>query len=114
MRRWIVMLVVFTGCSGAVLAADRSWNVNLSGSLGVCLAPAETYPYRLDRSDPLYQTAIDDHQRYLGEMEDYVNCLDRERAAALEDLRASFDLFIKNFGEDAVLNYAVERGVERE
>ncbi|MDD9908536.1 MAG: hypothetical protein OXR62_02485 [Ahrensia sp.] len=96
------------------LAEDRLRTINLSAGLKSCLAPIETYPYRLDKSDPLYETAREDHQRHLDEMEDYVNCLDRERGAALDQLRASFDLFLENFGEDAVLDYAAERGVDGE
>lgn len=83
--------------------------VSLTSGLGTCLQPIETYPYKLSKDDPLYQTARDDHQRYLEELEDYVNCLDRERSEALHELRASFNLFMENFGRDAVLKYAQEK-----
>jgi len=78
---------------------------SLYGGVGDCLPPIETYPYKLERSDPLYDTAREDHQRYLEEMEAYVNCLDRERSEALFELQASFRLFKQNFGKDAVFRY---------
>lgn len=89
--------------------ADDLTRVNYYSDLGSCLTPIETFPYKLDRNDPLYETALEDHQRYLEEMEDYVNCLERERGAALVELRTSFNLFMQNFGKDAVLKYAAER-----
>lgn len=100
--------ILFAWCIPAH-AADAVVPVSLYGGMGSCLTPAETYPYKLSKSDPLYDTAREDHQRYLEEMEDYVNCLDRERGAALDELRTSFDLFLKNFGRDAVLQYGAER-----
>lgn len=98
---WV--LVFFTLCSSAT--AQDILPVSLYGGMGDCLAPAETYPYKLERSDPLYETARKDHQRYLEEMEAYVNCLDRERSEALVELQASFRLFKQNFGKDAVFRY---------
>lgn len=94
--------------------ADDILPASLLGGLGSCLTPVETYPYQLPKSDPLYETARKDHQRYLEEMEDYVNCLDRERGTALAELRASFNLFLKNFGRDAAFKYAAEREAAQE
>lgn len=70
-----------------------------------CFPPTDPYPYRLEKSDPFYKTARREHQSHLEAMEDYVNCLDRARAAAFNGLRASFNLFLENFGEDAILSY---------
>ena len=78
-----------------------------------CYLPVEPYPYKLEKSDPLYDTARDDHQRYLEELESYVNCLDWERTAALHQLKSSFELFQENFGNDAVLKYGVNPGAEK-
>lgn len=75
----------------------------------ICLPPDDPYPYKLSKSDPLYDTARDEHQHHLESLENYVNCLDRERGAALDQLRSSFNLFLDNFGEDAVLKYGAER-----
>lgn len=94
--------------------ADDLVPASLYGGMGSCLTPVETYPYKLPKSDPLYETALADHQRYLEELEDYVNCLDRERSSALAELRASFDQFMSNFGKDAVLKYAAEHEAARE
>lgn len=96
------------------ILADDLLPASLYGEMGGCLTPVETYPYKLDRSDPFYQAALEDHQRYLEELEDYVNCLDHERASAWAELRASFDLFMKNFGRDAVLKYAAKREAVRD
>lgn len=71
----------------------------------VCLPPLRPYPYKLEQADPLYATAREEHQAHLEGMEDYVNCLDRERAVALAQLHLSYRLFKTNFGDDAVLSY---------
>lgn len=71
----------------------------------VCLEPPPPFPYALERSDPLYAAALDDHRRYLEALEDYVNCLERERAAAFTAFREASDRFHRFFGDDAVLVY---------
>ena len=71
----------------------------------VCLEPIEPLPFRLDRSDPLYAAALDEHRRYLEAMEDYVNCLDRERFVALSMFHESYRQFQKFFGDDAKFEY---------
>lgn len=91
------------------LAQEHTKSASLPMRLGSCYAPVEPFPYKLEKTDPLYETARDEHQRYLEELESYVNCLDQERAGAFEELRASFDLFMENFGRDAVLKYAQEK-----
>lgn len=71
----------------------------------VCLEPLEPLSFRLERSDPLYPVALDEHRRYLEAMEDHVNCLDRERFVALSMFRESFRQFNEFFGEDARFEY---------
>ena len=70
-----------------------------------CLEPLEPLPFRLERSDPLYPAALDEHRRYLEAMEDYVNCLERERFVALSVFRESYRQFVEFFGEDAKFEY---------
>ena len=70
-----------------------------------CLEPLEPLSFRLDRSDPLYAAALNEHRRYLEAMEDYVNCLDRERFVAFSMLKESFKRFEEFFGEDASFEY---------
>ena len=72
---------------------------------GPCLEPIEPLPFRLERADPLYAAALDEHRRYLEAMEDYVNCLDRERFVALSMLRESYEQFQEFFGDDARFEY---------
>lgn len=112
--RFIATIVSLVLLSGTVFAQDRLQPAKLPVDLGTCYAPTEPFPYKLEKSDPLYETARDEHQRHLEELEDYVNCLDRERSVALSTLRNSFDLFMSNFGKDAVLKYAKEKGVNLE
>lgn len=107
MRSLMAFIVIGIGWSNAI-AQEQSNPVNLLG-FGACYAPSEPFSYKLAKSDPLYETARDEHQRYLEDLEDYVNCLDLERNGAFEALRSSFDLFIANFGKDAVLKYATEK-----
>lgn len=75
-----------------------------------CLEPIEPLSFRLDRTDPLYPAALDEHRRYLEEMEDYVNCFDRERFVALSMLRESFGRFNEFFGADANFEYDPDGG----
>ena len=75
---------------------------------GPCLEPIEPLPFRLERSDPLYAAALDEHRRYLEAMEDYVNCLDRERFVALSMFRESHRQFLEFFGDDARFEYDAE------
>lgn len=100
-----VILITLIGLLGRSAATAQESAVIGLQDLGACYQPAETYPFKLDKSDPLYETARADHQRFLEEMEAYVNCLDKERIAALNAFRASYDLFVTNFGADAVLRY---------
>jgi len=92
---------------GSAVARAQSGYGSLE--IGICFPPPEPYPYKLEKSDPLYEAARHEHQAHLEGMEDYVNCLDRERGAALNQLRSSFDLFLLNFERDAVLSYGAER-----
>ncbi|MEM7289139.1 MAG: hypothetical protein AAF412_02005 [Pseudomonadota bacterium] len=103
-----IVAVIALWCANAA-AQESLQPVRFQDTAGGCLSPVESYPYKLPKDDPLYETAREDHQRYLEELEDYVNCLDQERGTALAELRASFNLFMENFGRDAVLKYANER-----
>lgn len=95
---------------GALFGAAHAQPVHeASLGIGSCFPPAEPFPYKLEKSDPLYEAARAEHQAHLEGLENYVNCLDRERGVALGELRASFDLFLENFGKDAVLSYGEER-----
>lgn len=76
--------------------------------LGTCFVPAEPYPYKLPKSDPLYEIARDEHQAYLESMELYIRCIDSERAVAVAQLTYSFKQFQQNFGKDAVFKYSAE------
>lgn len=107
---WILLITCFPL---SVNAQEGLFTVSIDG-LGSCYAPAEPFEYKLEKSDPLYDTARDEHQRHLEALEDYINCLDLERSDALTELRSSFDLFIDNFGEDAVLRYTAEKKAAEE
>ena len=103
----LVLVCLFASQTASADARDAI-GVSLA-SAEICLPPDDPYPYKLPKSDPLYDTARDEHQEHLESLEKYVNCLDRERGAALDQLRSSFNLFLNNFGEDAVLKYGAER-----
>ena len=77
-----------------------------------CLLPEEPFPFKLDKSDPLYATARDEHQAYLEDLEAYVKCLDQERLFAFEELKSSYRLFKDNFGKDAVYRIIDERSAQ--
>ena len=109
MRVTLCICVALLVSANGAHAQDHIQTVPSVGSVLVCDPPVEAYPYKLASDDPLYQTALKDHQRYLEELEAYVNCLERERAAALGELGSSFELFMENFGKDAVLSYAADR-----
>jgi len=109
MRRsaFALFLMIFLPAHFAM--ADTAFPASLYGGMGDCYTPSEPFTYKLAKSDPLYEAARFEHQQYLEALEDYVNCLDRERGAAFEELRTSFELFLENFGKDAVMRYGEER-----
>lgn len=100
-----VKIVAFATLVSAIVGPAVS--VQAQGVL--CLPPKEPFPYKLEQSDPLYETARDSHQDYLEAMETYINCIDRERSTSLTIMRDSFDLFVKNFGEDGVFRIKQKR-----
>jgi hypothetical protein len=104
-RIFVVILLIGFGATGHSAFAQSS----LYGGMGNCFPPEDPYPYKLTKSDPLYNAARDEHQKNLENLEDYVNCLDRERGAALHQLRQSFELFKRNYGKDAVFKATVEQ-----
>ena len=85
--------------------------VDATAAETACLEPLEPLPFRLERSDPLYPAALDEHRRYLEAMEDYVNCLDRERFVALSLFRESYRQFREFFGKDARFEYDTQGNV---
>ena len=93
------------------LAAGVATAGSAAADEGPCLEPIEPLPFRLERSDPLYAAALDEHRRYLEAMEDYVNCLDRERFVALSLFRESFKQFRDFFGDDARFEYDADGAV---
>lgn len=72
---------------------------------GTCFVPEEPYPFKLQKSDPLYEIAREEHQAYLEGMEIYIRCIDSDRADALAQMTYSFRQFQQNFGKDAVFKY---------
>ena len=96
MRLLLVLLTVILQIGSAV-AQQRE--------LGTCPVPEEPYPYRLQKSDQLYEIAREEHQTYLEGMEFYIRCIDSERSDAVEQLKYSFQQFLRNFGKDAVFVY---------
>lgn len=104
MYQFVIFITLLSLLSPVIASAQEQSGIRFF-DLGACYQPVETYPFKLDKSDPLYETARADHQRFLEEMEAYVNCLDKERIAALNAFRASYDLFVTNFGADAVFRY---------
>ena len=80
-----------------------------STAMAECFTPKEPFPYKLSKSDPLYDAARDEHQTYLEDLESYVKCLDQERSIAYDQLKSSFNLFKQNFGKDAVYRIIDER-----
>lgn len=109
MRPTSLLIILAVGLPFHPVMADVAYPASLYNGIGECYAPPEPFGYKLSKSDPLYEAARQEHQEYLEDLEIYVNCLDRERAIALDELRASFDLFLQNFGKDAVLKYQAEQ-----
>lgn len=106
--------LILTALTTAILVLPTKSDENISrvalvNGAGFCFVPTETFTFKIDKSDPLYETARDDHQRYLEELEQYVKCLDEERKHAISEFRSSFKLFTENYGKDAVFRYSQER-----
>lgn len=81
----------------------------LINGAGYCYVPVEAFEFHLPKSDPIYEAARDDHQRYLEELEQYIKCLDEERLNAVSEFKKSFRAFQDNYGQDAVFRYKGER-----
>lgn len=114
MRFLALLCITLSALFQGAVAQEQIKKASLPLGLGACYTPVEPFLYKLDKSDPLYDTARDEHQRYLEELEDYVNCLDRKRSEAIDALRTSFNLFKSNFGLDAVFKYAKEKEAARQ
>ncbi|MGB7336893.1 MAG: hypothetical protein WBD01_13995 [Salaquimonas sp.] len=101
----VVSLLAFSVLNSfsVIKAFAQSYVGNNAGS---CLSPEEPYPFKLAKSDPLYEASRDEHQAYLENLESYINCLDLERRNAIHMLGASFDLFRQNFGADGVFRFS--------
>lgn len=106
MSKTSIALALIAILQAQPIKAEELHSVSLLGGVGACYPPEEPFPFKLDKQDPLYETARDEHQRYLEGMEDYINCLDRERVDALAALTNSFNLFRKNLGKDGAFKYS--------
>ena len=93
------------GAGVATVGALLLWSGSALAVDGPCVEPIEPLPFRLERADPLYAAALDEHRHYLEAMEDYVNCLDRERFVALSMFQESYRQFRAFFGDDAKFEY---------
>ena len=110
--KFLVCLVPLLPAGVSPTLAQDSITSSQLGGVGGCLPPEPPYPYKLAKTDPLYETARLSHQQHMEGLEEYLNCIERERERAYEELEQSFDLFVDNFGDDAVLRYAIERDEE--
>jgi len=104
MRPLLIILFVILQTGNAV-AQSREF--------GTCMVPEEPYPFRMQKSDPLYEIARDEHQIYLEGMEYYIRCIESERANAVAQLTYSFRLFQQNFGKDAVFKYPAANALNK-
>lgn len=89
----------------ATLHLSVAMSQTYASEVGGCFGPIEPFPYKLSKTDPLYNAAREEHQKYLEDIEGYVKCLDEERAAAIAVFKNSYHLFRENFGGDAVFRY---------
>jgi len=85
-----------------------------SNAQGYCLEPPEPFLDALSRNDPLYGTARDEAQRYFEDMEDYLRCLEHERAAAYARLTRNYQIFQQNFKNEAAFEYNLDDDRRRE
>lgn len=108
---YLAVLILLPAATNPVNAQPPTGTSHLGG-VGGCIPPEPPYPYKLSKTDPLYETALRDHQASMEGLEDYLNCIEHERERAYTELENSFDLFIDNFGEDAVLKYVKKREAE--
>ena len=96
-------------CGPCVLALALATSAGAAWSQGVCYRPAEPYPYPPPADDPEFAAFVNgDYQRYMLEIEDYLNCLNAEQADAFEEHREVMDRWIAYFGEDAALWFDLE------
>lgn len=74
-----------------------------------CLPPMEPYPYEPPRDDPELMAIVDEeYQTFLRDSEDYLNCLEQERARAFQRTNEILQRYVELFGEDARLRTVIE------
>ena len=69
-----------------------------------CYRPAPPYPFEPPRDDPGFYAFINEqYQRYLVDMQDYINCLNEEQHDAFEESQHVLQRWLDYFGDDAVM-----------
>ena len=82
---WVVLRIALhaTVASGATVATAQT--SDFSDMPFGCLPPIEPYPYEPPRDDPeLMEIVNEEYQTFLRDSEDYLNCLEQERARAFQ------------------------------
>ncbi len=79
-----------------------------AGAQVACLPPEEPYPYEPSSLDAeLRQLVNAQYEEYVRGIEDYINCLEAERAEAMRSAREVVQRWVRYFGDDAALHYEV-------
>ena len=77
-----------------------------AGAQVACLPPEEPYPYEpSDLDDELRQIVNEQYETYVRKIEDYINCLETERAEAMRSAQKVVQNWVRYFGDEAALRY---------
>ena len=77
-----------------------------AGAQMACLPPEEPYPYEPSNlDDELREMVNEQYETYVRDIEDYINCLETERAEAMRSAQQIVQRWIRYFGDDAALSY---------
>ena len=79
-----------------------------AGAQVACLPPEEPYPYAPGDLDPELRALVNEqYETYVRDIEVYINCLEAERAEAMQSAQAIVQRWIAFFGDEAGLHYDV-------
>lgn len=95
-----------TGSRSGILLAALLCLPAVAGAQMACLPPEEPYPYEPSNLDDELRAMVNEqYETYVRDIEDYINCLETERAEAMQSAQQVVQRWIRYFEEDAVLRY---------
>lgn len=104
-----IAVAVHLAIIGGLAVAAFLTMVSIAWSQAACYRPVQPYPFAPPADDPEFYAYVNgEYQRYMLEMETYLNCLNVEQASAFQEVEVVMDRWIEHFGDDAALWFDLE------